>query len=349
MAYPIPSFNKIRNSILQEVRNQTGITVPDDSDAAIRADGETAVVEGLYQHQKWIERQRFLETADEPYLYIHAERLNAPRQGGTYASGSVTAISNVDMTITSDAKITNGKGYYWSVAGSVDVKANQFLSIQVAADQTGASWNMESGTLMWVAPAAGLQSTVTVVSITGGSDEEELEDWRERLKEIQELGYSRDRKSDFIASIRSISLVRDIYVYAKRRGLGTVDVAITAKGKPAMLPTDSLLASVQLLLDDVSGGFWSDCRAYSPTKEYVNIIATVAGTASKSDIEGVIEDYVDALAPGDTYQPTILLDRILTIDGVTDVELNTKSNITPTVNWQHTGWLRLGLLEVRLS
>ena len=40
--YPIPTFNQIRAAILNEYLNQTGLAIPDDSDASIRADG-TAV------------------------------------------------------------------------------------------------------------------------------------------------------------------------------------------------------------------------------------------------------------------------------------------------------------------
>jgi hypothetical protein len=60
MAFSILTFSQIRKAIIQEYRNGTGITVPDDSDAAIRADGTSSVVEGLYHHQLYIQRQLLL-------------------------------------------------------------------------------------------------------------------------------------------------------------------------------------------------------------------------------------------------------------------------------------------------
>ena len=55
--------------------------------------------EGLYHHQAYIQRQLFVQTADEPYLYIHAEELQVPRLGGTRASGIVKAKSNAEITL----------------------------------------------------------------------------------------------------------------------------------------------------------------------------------------------------------------------------------------------------------
>nr|WP_298892240.1 baseplate J/gp47 family protein [uncultured Acinetobacter sp.] len=345
MAYSIPTFNQIRNLILQEVRNLTGITAPDDSDAAIRADGEAAVVEGLYQHQKYIEKQLFVATADEPYLYVHAERLGLPRLGGTRANGTVNATSNADLTLTNTAKLTDGKGHYWSVTASVNFVANQAIDVQILADEVGSAWNFSGASLLWVAPEAGLQSTATVISITGGSDEEDLEDWRARLLERQQLGLSRDREADLISAVQTVAGVRDVYVYPKRRGLGSVDVAITADGDPATLPSQDLLNDVQEALDEYAG-FWADCYAYAPTVQNLNITAVITGDADLEEVREVIRDYINAFAPADVYQAAVLTSRILQVDNVSDVQLSPSTNQSPTLNWQQTGWFRLGTLTV---
>ena len=36
--YPIPSYNKLYLTIVQEIRGLTGLTITDDSDAGIRAE-----------------------------------------------------------------------------------------------------------------------------------------------------------------------------------------------------------------------------------------------------------------------------------------------------------------------
>lgn len=344
MAYPIRTFAQIRNQITQEIRNSTGLTISDDSDAGIRADGTAATVEGLYHHQSYIQKQLFVATADEPFLYIHADELGRPRLGGTQASGTVLAKSNVNLTITAGNKLTDGKGHYWTVVSDTTLVANTVKAVDVVADRVGASWNF-TGTLLWVSPLAGLSGTATEVSIGGGTDEEELEDWRARLLEQKQLGQSRFRAEDLEALVRSVPNVKHAYIYAKRRGLGSLDVAITAIGNPPTLPSEALIATVQMVLDDYAG-FWADCRAYSPTELLVPVTAVISGTANLNIVRQVIRDYFSEIAPVKPYQAAILTARIVSIAGVTDLVLSPSTNIVPTVNPFHTYWLRLGTLTV---
>ena len=344
MAYSIKTFHEIHELIVQEIRNKTGLTISFDSDASIRADGIASVVEGLYHHQAYIQKQLFIATADEPYLYIHAEELGLPRLGGTQASGTGTAISNVDLNIVAGSKVTDGKGHYWSVVTDVVLTANVPATINVVADQVGASWNTISS-LIWISPAAGLNGTVTDVSIGGGSDQEELEDWRARLLERKQLGLSRDRQADLVNFMKAVTGVQDVYVYPKRRGLGSVDVAITAVGNPPTLPSQALLDAAQTTLDEYAG-FWADCKVYSPTEQLVPVSAIVAGGVNLNQIEQVIRDYFAELAPAESYQASVLVARIIALPNVTDVTLTPSTNIVPTVDWMHTYWLRLGTLSV---
>lgn len=348
MAYSIKTYSQLYNLIVQEIRNGTGLTISSDSDAGIRATGTASVVEGLYHHQAYIQRQLFVATADEPFLYIHAEELGLPRNGGTTASGSVTAISNVSLTIAAGSKLTDGKGHYWSVLSAVTLTANVPASISVVADQVGSAWNYSGTTLMWISPTAGLQGTVSVISIAGGSETEELEAWRARLLERKQLGYFRDRSSDIKSVVKSLSYVKDVYVYKKRRGIGSVDVAFTVKSNPPMLPVQSQIDEAQALLDSASD-FYFDSKAYAPDKDFINISATISGTVALADVETTITAYMNELAPQDEYQYIQLLSRILKLSGVTDVVLAPNSNITPILNPFHTGWLRLGYLNVQRS
>ena len=347
MAYSILTFSQIKKAIIQEYRNGTGITAPDDSDAAIRADGTASVVEGLYHHQLYIQRQLFISTADEPYLYIHAEELNLPRLGGSRASGTVKAISNTDLTITVGSKLTNGNGYYWSVVADTTLNANVETTIDIVADQVGASWNYSGTSLLWVSPAAGLSGTVTVISIAGGSDDEELEDWRARLLERKQLGFNRDRSADLRSTIKTVAGVGSIYIYPKRRGLGSLDAAITAKGNPPTLPSTALIAAAQTVLDQY-GGFWADCRIFSPTQQLLDVTAIVTGIGvDLSEVERVIRSHIAELTPSDTFQPATLTSRIMALNNVTDVDLTPSNNVVPTVDWMHTYWLRAGTITVR--
>lgn len=344
MAYPILTYTQLYQLIVQEIRNLTGLTISSDSDAGIRAAGTASIVEGLYHHQVYLQRQLFVATADEPYLYIHAEELALPRNGGTYASGNVIAVSNNDLTLEAGSKLTDGKGHYWSVISTVNLFTDREISIDVIADQMGAAWNYK-GSLLWISPAPGLNGTVEA-SISGGSDQEELEAWRTRLLERKQLGLSRDRSADLKVIMKDIAGVQDVYVFPKRRGLGSLDVAITAVGSPPNLPSSVLLSTAQTVLDEYAG-FWADCRIYAPTEQLVPVNAVIAGIGADLDtVRDVIRDYFAELAPAESYQAAVLTARIVAVAHVTDVQLSPSVNIVPKVNWMQTQWLRLGTLTV---
>lgn len=344
MAFQTKKFAEIREDIAQEARNRTGLTIHNDSDAGIRADGTASVVEGLYHQQDYIQKQLFVATADEPFLYLHAQRLNVPRFGGSKAAGSVTATSNIDLKIVAGTKLTDGKGHYWVTIYDEYLKANRPKTIDIAADQVGTSWNYDGSTLLWVSPAAGLSGSANVIEINGGSDEEEVEAWRERMQEKEKLGTERDREADLSRIVKDVAGVADVFIYPKRRGLGSLDVAITAAGNPPNSPSTVLLASVQEALDNYSG-FWADVRVYAPIKEYINLKISFSGTASTSDVEQTVKDYIGALIPAESYIDSTMISRIKAL-AVTDVTISPNVNVTPSNTNLVTGWLRIGTLEV---
>lgn len=347
MAFSIKSFSQIRQDIVQEIRNKTGLTINDDSDAAIRADGTASVVEGLYHHQIYIQKQMFVATADEPFLYLHAVRLECPRNGGSKATGRIKAISNIAVTVPAGTKITDGKGRYWLTLYKEQLTANKTREIQVIAEQAGVSWNFDGQQLLWVSPLAGVAAQVDVIEMSGGVDVEEVEAWRQRMQAKEALGLIRDREADLERIVKDVSGVADVFIFPKRRGLGSLDVAVTAAGNPPNSPSSALLAAVQAALEEYSG-FWADVRAYAPTKEYLNITALVTGSVNQTDVEKVIRDYVGLLKPGETFVASTLVSQIRALPGVTDVQLTPATNQAPTLNVFVTGWLRIGTLTVTM-
>ncbi|MGD8226021.1 baseplate J/gp47 family protein [Acinetobacter baumannii] len=347
MAYPIKTFDQLRSDIIQEIQNLTGLTLDDEDDAAIRADGEAAVVEGLYHHQSYIQKQLFVATADEPFLYIHAKRLECPRNGGSKASGRVKATSNTAVTIPAGTKVTDGKGHYWLTLYKETFTANKPKEIQVIAEFEGVSWNFDGEQLLWVSPLPGVAAQVDVIEISAGVDAEDVEAWRQRMMDKEALGLIRDREADLRRIVKDVPGVADVFIFPKRRGLGSLDVAITAAGNPPNSPSTALLALVQTVLDEYAG-FWGDVRAYPPTKEYLNITALVTGSVSQTDVEKVIRDYVGLLTPGETFVASTLVSQIRALSGVTDVQLTPATNQAPTLNVFVTGWLRIGTLTVTM-
>lgn len=345
MAFSIQNFAQIRHLITQEIRNKTGLTINDDSDAGIRADGTASAVEGIYHQQEYIQKQLFVATADEPFLYMHAERLQVPRKGGVKTSGRVQASANIELKVAAGAKLTDGKGHYWLTQYDEYFKPNRLKDVDVIAEYVGAAWNFDGQNLLWISPAAGLDGQAKIIEMTGGSNDEEVEMWRQRILEKERLGIVRDREADVERIVKDVAGVADVFVYPKRRGLGSLDVAITAVGNPPNSPSTALLASVQEALDSYAG-FWADVRAYAPTKEYLNLKVIVTGAANLTDVEQVIRDYVGLLIPAESYMHSTLVSRIKAIADITDVAITPNTNKSPILTAFVTGWFRIGTLEV---
>lgn len=56
-----------------------------------------------------------------------------------------------------------------------------------------------------------------VISIAGGSDQEELEAWRARMLEAKQLGQGRDREADLERAMKSVAGVGKVYIYKTSR------------------------------------------------------------------------------------------------------------------------------------
>lgn len=347
--YQTPKYSDIKATIMQEYVNQTGILPQRDSDADVRASGTAAVAEGLYSHQEHTLKQLFVQTADEPYLYIHSEELGLPRLGGSTATGQVWASGTADGVILPiGSKLTDGFGHYWQTTANVTLSAKKEVSVPVQAGNNGAAFNA-TGTLRWVSPVTGLQSIAQVDVISGGSDGESLERWRGRLWNKKKLGKSLSRSEDLRQAVLGVAGVANAYVYPLRRGAGSVDVAITAQGvNGATLPSDSLLAQSEQVLKDTAA-FWEDVRTFKPTIVALDVTAKVTGVnINTGEISAIINDYLNAMIPAESYKAAMLYSLIMAVPGMIDVQLTPNVNVNPTVSMEQVGWIRPANVTVTL-
>lgn len=347
--YQTPKYSDIKATIMQEYVNQTGILPQRDSDADVRASGTAAVAEGLYSHQEYVLKQLFVQTADEPYLYIHSEEPGLPRLGGSTATGQVWASGTTDgVVLPIGSKLTDGFGHYWQTTSNATLSAQKEVSVPVQASNNGAAFNA-TGTLRWVSPVAGLQSVAQVDVISGGSDGESLERWRVRLWNKKKLGKSLSRAEDLRQAVLGVAGVANAYVYPLRRGAGSVDVAITAQGaNGATLPSDSLLAQSEQVLKDTAA-FWEDVRTFKPTIVPIDVMAKVTGVnVNTGEISAIINDYLNAMIPAESFKAAVLYSLIMAVPGMIDVQLTPNVNVNPTVSMEQVGWIRPANVTVTL-
>ena len=82
------NFVEVRDAYLRDLANQDSTAhTHAGSDNFVRASAFAAVAEGLYQHQAWLLKQAFADSADSDYLEMHAVQYGIYRKAAAAAGG----------------------------------------------------------------------------------------------------------------------------------------------------------------------------------------------------------------------------------------------------------------------
>lgn len=351
MAWTSPTFAAIRDALLRDIRNQ----LPDadtgaDSDYFIRTSSVASAVEGLYQHQAWIVRQIFPDTADREYLELHARIRNLSRKPSVAAAGQVMLTGTVGAVAASglSAKAADGREYLTSVAGVIG--ADGTLTVAAAAVVAGVAGNAAASTAVTLTTApAGIASAATIVSMTGGVDEESDGELLARLLDLIRRPPAGGNQYDYRRWALEVAGVSSAYVYPLRRGLGTVDVVITSAGG---LPSAQTVTDTQAHIDAVRPVTAKGSLALAPTVKSVDVTVAVklTGTTLASittAITNALAAHFAALAPGETVFKSRIEAIVSDLSGVVDRSVTVPAaNIVPVVDAAMVEWCRLGVITV---
>ena len=334
MAFNTPDFQAIRDGILRDIANQPRTdgqlaNVALDGDYAIRANATASSIEGLYQHQQWIVRQIFPDTADLEYLQKAASLKYLTQKNATYAAGSATFYGTPGAIMPVGAEAKSPDGLAFVTTASVTFGSTGSAAVAIQASAAGAAGNLAAGTqLILTAAPSGVQSQATVISLSGGTDQETPISLLSRLLFVYRNPPMGGAGYDYYTWAMDVSGVTAAYVYPKRRGLGSVDVVILTAGG---LPDPTLVSAVQAALD--TKVVRADILALAPTGVTVNITATLTLAAGYSlatvsvAVQATLAAYFSSLAPGDTVYLHRIESIISNTPGVVDFVLS-----TPTAN-----------------
>ncbi|MBT9431349.1 baseplate J/gp47 family protein [Candidatus Sodalis endolongispinus] len=352
MAHSTPTHTEIADTLLRDICNQ----LPDadtgpDSDYAVRANAIASALQGLYQHQLWIVRQMFPDTADHDYLVMHARTRNLTPKAATPAGGEVRLTGNPGAKITGLLQLrpTGQRQRYQTTApGTIDATGS--LTLPARALENGTQGNLADntpGTLL-MAPA-GVDSDVTITRMVGGSEAESDAALLARLLEVIRRPPAGGNQYDYHRWAVSLPGVTEAYVYPLRRGYGTVDVVIVTHND---LPSPETIKSVQSYIDEMRPVTAKDCLVLAPVVVKADITVQVSLNnltldAARKQITSALSDYFNRLAPGEVAVRTQLGALISEVVGVVDYQLLAPSaNVVPVVNKQTVQWIRAGTITV---
>lgn len=299
-------------------------------------------VHTLYGYLDWLSKQLFADTAESSALLQKAALYGISPVAATFATGNVTA------TGTNGTNIPLGTILRLDAVTSYRVTTGQTIAsgtatLPVIAVLAGATANIPAGTLLtFETPIAGVNSTATVATggITGGNDQEGIEEVRDRLllrlREPPEGGADQDYEAWALA----VAGVTRAWVYPSENGLGTVVVRfVRDNDSGSIFPDAGEVTAVQTALD-VERPITAAVTAAAPTQLSVAFTIHIVpdSTDTRAAVTAELVDLMTRIAePGDGIaRGTILLSQIRTAigtaEGITDYSMTVPSaDVVPTL------------------
>lgn len=347
----VPTLEEIRASILRDYQTYyPNADTSEDSDAYARASSLAACAEGIYAHQKWLIKQFFPDTADTTFLEKHAGLRGLRRRNATYAAGKGATVSgNPDAVIAVGLQIKTEDGRFYETTESAVITASGSVIVAVRSLATGAAQNIKTATKgSFMAAPVGVSTDVVLNDVVGATNAESDSSLLERLLNKIRRPAAGGNKYDYKDWALEVDGVEQAYVYPLRRGLGTVDIAITADNG---VPSDDTVRRAQEYIDQERPVTAKESKVVKPdvTKVNFNIQVKISGVALndiKTAINNALRDYFNGLIPGDDLIVSQCEAVVNNLIGVVD-----RRFIAPTANQKadivnKIEWFRLGEVTV---
>lgn len=296
----------------------------------------------LHGHLEWLAKQLFVKTAERAALLNVGSMWGLSLTPATYAIGTVEATGTNGVVIGEDEILKRDDGVTYRVTADATISGG-VATVSIEAVNAGESSNLAEGeSLEFESPIVGVNSTVEVTGadgISGGFDEEDIEEFRARLLlHIQEPPEG-GADQDYIAWATAVAGVTRAWVYRHENGLGTVVVRFVMDDLPDIFPDGAAVAAVQTALNaERPTTAEVTAEAPAPLEVDFDIALTPNTTAVQNAVLAELEDLLKREAePGDgAGRGTILLSHLLVAigvaDGVEDFVLNSPAaDVVPAV------------------
>lgn len=343
----VPTLEEIRASLLRDYQTYyPNADTSEDSDAYARASSLAACAEGIYAHQKWLIKQFFPDTADTEFLEKHAGLRGLRRRNATYAAGKGATISgNPDAVIAVGLQIKTEDGRFYETTESAVISSGGTAVVAVRSLATGAVQNIKTATKgSFMAAPVGVNTDVVLNDVVGATNAESDSSLLDRLLNKIRRPAAGGNKYDYKDWALEVDGVEQAYVYPLRRGLGTVDIAITADNG---VPSDDTVRRAQEYIDQERPVTAKESKVVKPdvTKVNFNIQVKISGVALndiKTAINNALRDYFNGLIPGDDLIVSQCEAVVSDLIGVVDRRFiapnaNRKADVINKIEWFRLG------------
>lgn len=354
MSFKPPAYDGIRDGILRDIRSLLpDADIGSDSDNFIRAAAVSAAIEGLYQHQAWLYRQIFPDTADDDELLHHAGNRNIRRRAAVAATGTVQITGTPNTPLSTGSALKHiSSGSLLITTASVAVDASGIAQVPVVSQAVGVAMNGLTGAAMLTSPPLGIDAMATVSTpLTGGGDIESIASVQVRLLELLRNPPAGGAAYDYKRWALEVDGVASAIILPKRRGASTVDVVITGQDGA---PSDQVIAACTEHIEKARP-VTAEVFVYAPVLHVVNAKASIelASGYKFADVQAAAQtaynQELGALVPNTGLKRSRIRTVLGNLAGVADYELITPaSNIDSSNADGSIGWIRPGTLTLQV-
>jgi len=280
MAYQRPTVAQLMEQQSVDLSAQLNIAQSQiaRSNAGVIAKVQAGGLHGLYGYLGYLINQQFEDTADDEYLARRASIRGIPKKLATKASGQRVVTGSVGGEIPAGAVLQRADGMRYIVQTGV-VMGEESAAVLVEAERIGALSNTdETEALQFITPIAGIKSESLTGAISGGTDDESIENHRSRvladIKEPPHGGASRD----YIKWAQECPGVDVGKVWPQRKWMGRGTVGVFFVLQNGDIPSAEQVQTVQSYIE-----------IKAPVTADVYVIAPVPAT-NNIEISGLLPD-----------------------------------------------------------
>lgn len=308
--YKLKTIDEIYNSLKQSFESESGLTLNDGGDMALRFYALAAELVSLWAQCDYVNRQSFPQTASGEYLDKHAQMRGLVRGGATKAQGSIKFI--IETVRSRDVFIPKGTRCMTADLTEFQTTEHAFIdagslycSVPAQAVYAGKKGNAAAGevNIMQNAPT-GVSIVTNPLPFSGGEDKESDKELRERVLKSYESIPNGGNSAYYEMLALNVPGVAAVNVLPRERGRGTVDIIIASDSG---MPSNELVAAVSAAVD-ARREICVDVDVAAPTAVTVNVTAeiTVASGYTPAAVLRNVENAISAYFSGKRLGKNIL-------------------------------------------
>lgn len=266
---PLPDLiTQIRNDILSRFE---GDEVLRRANAEVYSRAAAAAVNSLYGYLDYLARNILPDLADETWLYRHGTMKKCPRKQAAASVGWVRWDGAADdIKIGSGVEVQRGDQVTFITTAAVTA-AGGVLRVPVECETVGVEGNTDDGiTLTLVSPVQGLSSAGVADTITGGTDVEDMEQWRARIIDRWYYMPQSGADPDYVVWAESVQGITRAWTLRNWMGPGTVGVLCATDDDTNPIPTDQQIQNVYDYIQPKSPVAGSSLFVFGPTVKAID-------------------------------------------------------------------------------